>query len=80
MPYYNRDPKRDQNFDNHPYIDILRAHTSSDPYEQGFGTILRPHGSNLRLQGVVYLGFGVSGLGCTVQTKVEGVWLLGFTQ
>ena len=22
MPYYNRDPKRDHNFDNHPYIYI----------------------------------------------------------
>ena len=21
MPYYNRDPKRDHNFDNHPYRD-----------------------------------------------------------
>ena len=20
MPYYNRDPKRDHNFDNHPYV------------------------------------------------------------
>ena len=35
MPYYNRDPKRDHNFDNHPYIYIYMyikrhvQHTSS---------------------------------------------------
>ena len=23
MPYYNRDPKRDHNFDNHPYKEII---------------------------------------------------------
>ena len=28
MPYYNRDPKRDHNFDNHPYIYIYRVHIS----------------------------------------------------
>ena len=22
MPYYNRDPKRDHNFDNHPYVSL----------------------------------------------------------
>ena len=22
MPYYNRDPQRDRNFDNHPYKDV----------------------------------------------------------
>ena len=25
MPYYNRDPKRDHNFDNHPYIPLTHS-------------------------------------------------------
>ena len=25
MPYYNRDPERGHNFDNHPYHDTLRG-------------------------------------------------------
>ena len=25
MPYYNRDPKRDHNFDNHPYVGWMRG-------------------------------------------------------
>ena len=28
MPYYNRDPKRDHNFDNHPGVRYQRLRTS----------------------------------------------------
>ena len=32
MPYYNRDPKRDHNFDNHPSTIILNIRTDFSPF------------------------------------------------
>ena len=39
MPYHNRDPKRDPNFDNHPYVDTCVSVDSARPVSSA---ILRP--------------------------------------
>ena len=50
MPYYNRDPKRDPNFDNHPYTPSPEPLTKSQERPAGKSGILLsvPHTSTLR--------------------------------
>ena len=56
MPYYNRDPKRDHNFDNHPYQGLGQG---------GYGFMAE--GLGLMAEGLGFmsegLGFRVYGLG-----------------
>ena len=42
MPYYNKDPKRDHNFDNHLYIPIImvRMFTPPLPLERQYAVLL----------------------------------------
>ena len=41
MPYYNRDPKRDHNFDNHPNQAIIMGLYSGRNGIQGYGDYLK---------------------------------------
>ena len=51
MPYYNKDPKRDPNFDNHPYRNPIAVFRVSD-----LGSRFRVQGLGLRGR---MSGFGV---------------------
>ena len=68
MPYYNRDPKRDHNFDNPPYKNsrlkgrYYYGAMVSILHQQGFG--FRAHG--LRVGGGWNLGFRALGSGSGV--------------
>ena len=54
MPYYNRDPKRDPNFDNHPFdTGSLDVKGSGDVFVGGSVNGMGPRG----------LGFGLQDLG-----------------
>ena len=72
MPYYNRDPKRDHNFDNHPYVGFYGVFRCA-LIQVLPGSLWEFVG--LRGVGFIWLDRGFRHLTALVGFRVRGWWL-----
>ena len=61
MPYYNRDPKRDHNFDNHPFIVLVLQGTRGSWYM-----------TSQECFSLLVLGLGLKPLGLQLDFRIQG--------